>query len=96
MLAFPDTTPPTRPANLTLTPATTSITLKWTASTDNVGVTGYKVYQGSTLIATVKGSVTTYASTGLKAKTTYSYHVVAFDAAGNLSAASATATAKTK
>jgi chitodextrinase len=96
VLAFPDTTPPTRPANLTLTPATTSIALKWTASTDNVGVTGYKVYRGSTLIATVKGSVTTYANTGLKAKTTYSYHVVALDAAGNLSAASPTATAKTK
>jgi chitodextrinase len=96
VLAFPDTTPPTRPASLILTPATTSIALKWTASTDNVGVAGYKVYRGSTLITTVKGNVTTYTSTGLRANTTYSYQVVAFDAAGNLSVASATATAKTK
>ena len=96
VVVFPDTAPPSRPASLILTPATTSIALKWTAATDNVGVTGYKVYRGSTLIATVKGNVTTYVSTGLKAKTTYSYHVVAFDAAGNLSAASATATTKTK
>jgi chitodextrinase len=95
-MEFPDTTPPTQPTKLTLTPATTSIALKWTASTDNVGVSGYHIYRGSALIATVKGNVTTYTSTGLKANTTYSYHVVAFDAAGNLSKASATVSAKTK
>ncbi len=95
-MAFPDTTPPTQPTKLALTPAITSIALKWTASTDNVGVSGYHIYRGSTLIATVKGNVTTYTSTGLKANTTYSYHLVAFDAAGNLSKASATVSAKTK
>ena len=95
-MAFSDTTPPTQPTKLALTPATTSIALKWTASTDNVGVSGYYIYRGSTLIATVKGNVTTYTSTGLKANTTYSYHLVAFDAAGNLSKASATVSAKTK
>ena len=95
-MAFSDTTPPTQPTKLALTPATTSIALKWTASTDNVGVSGYRIYRGSTLIATVKGNVTTYTSTGLKANTTYSYHLVAFDAAGNLSKASATVSAKTK
>ena len=95
-MAFSDTTPPTQPTRLALTPATTSIALKWTASTDNVGVSGYHIYRGSTLIATVKGNVTTYASTGLKANTAYSYHLVAFDAAGNLSKASATVSVKTK
>jgi chitodextrinase len=95
-IAFPDTTPPTMPTKLSLTPATTSIALSWTASTDNVGVAGYYIYRASTLIATVKGTGTTYTSTGLKAKTTYSYHVVAFDAAGNRSAASSTVSAKTK
>jgi hypothetical protein len=44
----------------------------------------------------VKGNVTAYPSTGLKANTGYSYHLVAFDAAGNLSKASATVSAKTK
>jgi hypothetical protein len=53
-------------------------------------------YRGSTLIATVKGSVTTYTSTGLRANATYSYHLVVFDAAGNLSKASATLSAMTK
>ena len=95
-MTFPDTTPPTQPTKLALTPATTSIALKWTTSTDNVGVSGYRIYRGSTLIATVKGNVTTYTSTGLKVNTTYSYHLVAFDAAGNLSKASATVSAKTK
>ncbi|HVY68158.1 MAG TPA: fibronectin type III domain-containing protein, partial [Patescibacteria group bacterium] len=43
-----DTTPPTAPTNLTATAASsTQINLSWTASTDNVGVTGYNVYRGS-------------------------------------------------
>src|ERR1700719_2620511 len=42
--AVPDTTPPTAPTNLAATAASSSqINLSWTASTDNVGVTGYKV-----------------------------------------------------
>src|SRR5438128_1904814 len=42
--APPDTTPPTAPSGLTATTvSTTQINLAWTASTDNVGVTGYLV-----------------------------------------------------
>ncbi|MBP1999621.1 chitinase [Paenibacillus shirakamiensis] len=82
-----DTTAPSVPANLTSTAKTsTSVTLKWDASTDNVGVTGYDVYQGSTLLTRVTG--TTYTATGLTAQTAYTFTVKAADAAGNISAAS--------
>ncbi|MFF2154688.1 glycosyl hydrolase family 18 protein [Paenibacillus chitinolyticus] len=83
----PDTTAPTAPAGLVLTSKTsTSVTLSWNASTDNVGVTGYNVYNGSTLSVSVAGTTATV--TGLAANTAYSFSVKAKDAAGNLSAAS--------
>jgi chitodextrinase len=90
----PDTTPPTQPTNLTLTPGSKSITLKWTASTDNVGVKGYYIYRGTTKIATV--TATTYTDKNLTTGTTYSYYIVAFDAALNLSQPSATKSAAAK
>ena len=91
-----DTTPPTVPTGLTATAASsTQINLSWTAATDNVGVTGYNVYRFGTLIATL-GAVTSYQNTGLAASTTYSYTVRAFDAAGNISAASSSANATTQ
>ncbi|MEZ4792267.1 MAG: M12 family metallo-peptidase [Gelidibacter sp.] len=85
--AASDTTPPTAPTNLTASGTTqTATNLSWTASTDNVGVTGYDVYQGSTVIATVTG--TTHQVTGLTASTTYSFSVKAKDTAGNVSSVS--------
>jgi chitodextrinase len=85
-----DTTAPSTPTNLTASGTTqTSTNLSWTASTDNVGVTGYNVYRGTTLLTTVTG--TTYTATGLTASTAYAFTVRARDAAGNLSAASNTA-----
>ena len=90
-----DTTPPSVPTGLTVTGTTSStVSLSWTASTDNVGVTGYDVYRGSTKVATVT-SGTTYPDTGLTASTAYSYTVDARDAAGNVSAASTAVTATT-
>ena len=92
----PDTTAPTTPTGLIATAASTSqINLTWTASTDNVGVTGYRVYRNGTLLTTL-GNVTNYQNTGLTASTTYSYTVQAIDAAGNTAAQSATATATTQ
>lgn len=83
-----DTQAPTAPTGLTSTAKTdASVTLSWTASTDNVGVTGYDVFQGGTLIGSTTGA-TTYTATGLAAATTYSFTVKAKDAAGNASAAS--------
>ncbi|PHS61951.1 MAG: peptidase S8 [Flavobacterium sp.] len=82
-----DTEAPTVPSNLTASNTTQTTTdLSWTASTDNVGVTGYDIYQGTTVIGTTAS--TSYTVTGLSASTTYSFTVVAKDAAGNESAAS--------
>lgn len=77
-----DTTPPTAPADLKAENITDAAAdLSWTASTDNVGVTGYKVYNGSTLVTTLTG--TSYTVTGLSAGTSYTFRVTAVDAAGN-------------
>ncbi len=97
-----DTQPPTAPSNLAATAASSSqINLSWTASTDNVGVTGYLVErcQGAgcnsfAQIGTTAG--TTYNDTGLTANTSYSYRVRATDAAGNLSPYSNVASATTQ
>ena len=96
-----DTTPPTAPSNLTATAASASqINLSWTASTDNVGVTGYLVERcsgaGCTNFAQIgTPTSTSFSDTGLTANTSYSYRVRATDAAGNLSGYSNTATATT-
>jgi chitodextrinase len=84
-----DTQAPTAPSGLVASGTTASSTnLAWNASTDNVGVTGYDVYRGTTLITTVTGR--TYTASGLSASTAYSFSVRAKDAAGNISAASNT------
>ncbi|MGC5030740.1 glycoside hydrolase family 9 protein [Micromonospora sp. DT229] len=92
-----DTTPPTAPGSLTVSGITTpGATLTWTPSTDNVGVTGYRIYRtslGAELVATVTG--TTYQVTGLNPQTAYYFHVVAIDAAGNASPPSETVTVTT-
>nr|BAM67137.1 chitinase [Paenibacillus sp. FPU-7] len=88
-----DTTAPSVPAGLAASNITTnSVVLNWTASTDNVGVTGYTVSYGTT---NVDVTGTTATITGLAANTSYSFTVKAKDAAGNVSAASAAVTAKT-
>jgi len=83
-----DTQPPTVPTNLAAPSKTaTSVNLTWTASTDNVGVTGYDIYRDGVMVGS--STTTSYADTGLTASTTYQYQVRAKDAAGNLSALSA-------
>ncbi|OCT13485.1 hypothetical protein A8709_17940 [Paenibacillus pectinilyticus] len=85
-----DTQAPTTPTNLT-SPAKsdTSVSLSWSASTDNVGVTGYNIYNGSTLLGSTTGaSATSYTATGLSTNTTFTFTVKAKDASNNLSAAS--------
>ncbi len=82
-----DTTAPSIPTNLAASGTTSVATnLSWTASTDNVGVTGYDVYSGATLLGNT--ATTSAAITGLTASTTYTFSVKAKDAAGNASASS--------
>ncbi len=84
-----DTQAPTAPANLAASALTqSSLTLGWTASTDNVAVTGYDVYRNGTKINTALVTATSYSVTGLTAATAYQFYVVARDAANNTSASS--------
>lgn len=89
-----DTTPPSIPTALCATAASTSqINLAWSASTDNVGVAGYKIYRnGSRIGVTTK---TSYNDSNLDRSTAYTYRVYAYDAAGNTSAHLSAATATT-
>ncbi|MFJ5829718.1 NPCBM/NEW2 domain-containing protein [Streptomyces sp. NPDC093089] len=89
-----DVTAPTAPADLTASNVTSSsVELNWKASTDNVGVTGYNIYRGTTLVGTSTG--TTFTATGLSPSTPYTFTVRAVDAAENYSAASDTAAVTT-
>ncbi|MEV4244866.1 carbohydrate-binding protein [Streptosporangium canum] len=89
-----DTTPPSVPGNLRVTGTSSStVSLAWDASTDNVGVTGYNVYRGTTLVTTATG--TSYTDSGLTPSTGYTYTVRARDAAGNLSGVSGSVTGTT-
>jgi hypothetical protein len=86
--ATPDTTAPSTPTGLTVSAFTPiSLTLAWSAATDNVGVTGYRLYRDGVQVADV--AVTSYSNTGLSPASTYSYTVSAYDATGNESAKSA-------
>src|SRR5213078_3784102 len=89
-----DTTAPTTPSGVAASELTSSsLTLSWSPATDNVGVTGYRVYRNGTLAASPGG--TSASITGLSAATTYSFTVSAVDAAGNASAPSAPLSATT-
>jgi chitodextrinase len=82
-----DTQPPTAPTGLKADAVTsTSVGLSWTPSTDNVGVTGYDVYRGTTKVASSTETSATVA--GLSPTTAYTFHVKARDAAGNVSPSS--------
>ena len=84
----PDTLAPTVPNGLTASNiGETSFDLSWNASTDNVGVSGYEIFQDGNAIGNV--SATAQSISGLTPDTSYSYTVRAYDAAGNFSAQSA-------
>ena len=78
--------PPSAPGTLTATGHTpSSVSLSWTAATDDVGVTAYQVRQAGTVIATVGGSTLSYTVTGLTPATAYTFTVTAGDANGAVS-----------
>lgn len=90
----PDTAKPSVPGGLAISGRTVnSVALSWNASSDNVGVAGYRIYRGGTEVGTSRS--TAFTNTGLAANTSYSFTVAAYDAAGNVSAQSPAVTAKT-
>lgn len=88
-----DTVAPSAPTLSASGTTSTSTNLSWSGATDNVGVTGYEVYQGSSMIGST--SSTSYTVTGLTPSTTYSFSVKAKDAAGNPSPSSNTVSVTT-
>ncbi len=94
--ALMDAQPPSIPTALGARSETpTSVYLNWSAATDNVGVTQYKLFRGNSLLTTL-GQVTSFNDTGLKPSTTYVYKVQACDSAGNCSADSGTVSISTQ
>jgi chitodextrinase len=83
----PDLTAPSDPSAVTAVAGTApaGVDVSWQASSDNVGVAGYEVSRDGVVIGTSSG--TTYQDTAVTGNTTYAYAVIAFDAAGNRSAA---------
>jgi Carbohydrate binding module (family 6)/Chitobiase/beta-hexosaminidase C-terminal domain/Fibronectin type III domain len=100
--ATPDITPPTTPGTPTTSNVTSnSLTLNWTASTDNIGVTGYRVERctGSgcaTFSQLAAPTTNSYSDTALSPLTSYTYRVRAADGAGNTSGYSGTVSATTQ
>jgi Fibronectin type III domain len=90
----PDSEPPTIPSGLQASPVSSSqINLTWTASTDNVGVTGYTIYRDGVQLDT--SPTNSYPDTGLSPSSSYTYTVSAYDAEGNESNQSSPASATT-
>lgn len=91
-----DNEAPTAATNLTTSnPTSNSISLSWTAATDNVGITTYDIYVNGTLKTSVPGTSTTAIVSGLSPVTTYSFYIIAKDASGNSSPQSNPATGVT-
>ncbi len=90
-----DTQPPSAPGNLSGNVAGTSVTLSWSASSDNVGVKAYDIFRGGVQVGSVLGSgttppVTSFMDSALAANAPFSYFVVARDAQANVSTRSNT------
>lgn len=87
VVPYVDTSPPSMPTNVqAVGVSSSSMHVSWTASTDDLGVVGYRIYRNGTEVGT--SATTSYLDTGLSAQTTYSYTVSAYDATGNTSAQS--------
>jgi len=95
-LAAPDSTAPTTPSSLRSTTVTSEqINLMWNAASDNVGVTGYRLYKDGSSTAFASTTTPGYSDTGLTADQSYQYRVSAVDEAGNESPLSSAITVTT-
>ncbi len=89
-----DSQPPTVPTALTATASSAyAVALSWQASSDNVGVAGYRILRNGSQVGTI--GATAFQDSGLVPSTSYAYSVIAYDAAGNVSAESSAANATT-
>ncbi|MEU5875313.1 carbohydrate binding domain-containing protein [Glycomyces sp. NPDC047369] len=94
--AEPDTVAPAAPTGVTATVNATTVILSWTAATDDVGVTGYRLTRTSADGTVTRTTASTkFTDANLDPNTEYAYTVAAYDAAGNLSPASGSAAATT-
>ncbi len=86
-----DTTPPSVPTGLAANSVTSSsVSLKWNASSDNVAVTGYTIYRNGAQVGSTAGAAaTTFTDSTVSPSASYQYTVDAFDGSGNHSARSA-------
>ena len=90
----PDTISPSTPGALSVQAISTSeILVSWGVSTDNIGLAGYRIFRNTVQIAT--STVNSYKDINLASATTYTYAVLAFDVAGNISSLTASGSAKT-
>ena len=90
-----DTEPPSSPSQLIANQTSNDhIQLVWTSSQDNIGVHGYVVKSNGIEVGNVPGNA--FSHNGLEANTTYTYTVLAYDAADNLSDESAALTVTTE
>jgi hypothetical protein len=88
-----DNSPPTIPGSFVSSNiGLNSVTLTWTASTDNVGVTGYRITRNGTTITTTAGGTLTFTDSGLTSATAYTYTILALDGVGNVSTAASLTT----
>lgn len=91
-----DTQAPSAPTGLAASVVSSSqISLSWSASTDNVGVAGYRIFRNGSSTPLATATTTSYQDTSVAASTSYSYTVTAFDSAGNTSSLSNSVTAAT-
>ena len=86
--SYQEDTPPSAPSGLTATAtSSSSASLSWTASTDNIGVTGYDIFRNGIKVGT--STTTSYTDKGLFSSTAYTYTVTAYNAAGKVGTPSA-------
>ena len=89
-----DNEAPSTPTNLAVaSTSTASANLTWTASTDNIAVSYYRIFVNGNFHSNAPSNAATVS--GLMQGTTYNFYVIAADAAGNFSAQSNTATGTT-
>jgi hypothetical protein len=93
ILDAPDTVKPSVPGGLSVAVSNSAVRLTWTPATDNIGVAGYVIYRNAHQIGTTISPP--YFDLNLLPATSYNYTVAAFDVAGNISAVSKLAAAKT-